>query len=402
MKKILVIAMAATLLAAFSIPASAVENEFGGYWRTRLISENDFAGTDTGSTTYVDTRTRLYYTAKFNENLKFVNKFEIDNFWGDNVGGDLGADGKGIFEIKNTYVDFSMANTNVKVGIHGETIARGFIFSEDFAGVTITQKMGNIVLPFMWVSVSDSALGDSADITYPDPNDPSITLGRSRDYLALSPVITVSDTLSVNPYFLYDKEQGTNTGAFYVGADVDAKIDAVSVWGSAIYQGGENNNIDNAGYLVAAGADAGIVHGQFFYGSGDDDATDTDNNAFIPPAGRSYYWSEIMGYGILDNDFSNNSPADGISNVMAVNVGTTLKPMDKLTLTGDVWYAQRVEDINVNGSMENSLGVEVDVVASYAIMDNLTLDVIAAYLFAGDATGTEDPMELGTQLSLSF
>jgi hypothetical protein len=39
-------------------------------------------------------------------------------------------------------------------------------------------------------------------------------------------------------------------------------------------------------------------------------------------------------------------------------------------------------------------------------MDNLNLDVVAAYLFAGDATtgGSNDanPVEIGTQLSLSF
>ena len=35
-------------------------------------------------------------------------------------------------------------------------------------------------------------------------------------------------------------------------------------------------------------------------------------------------------------------------------------------------------------------------------MDNLTADFIAAYLFAGDATGDDDVFEGGLQLSLKF
>jgi hypothetical protein len=36
------------------------------------------------------------------------------------------------------------------------------------------------------------------------------------------------------------------------------------------------------------------------------------------------------------------------------------------------------------------------------LLNNLQLDVVGAYLFAGKATGTKDPTEIGTQLSFSF
>ena len=56
---------------------------------------------------------------------------------------------------------------------------------------------------------------------------------------------------------------------------------------------------------------------------------------------------------------------------------------------------------------EDELGVEVDLRASYEIIEDLHLDLIAAYLFAGDATSLaggndEDPYEVGTRLSLRF
>jgi hypothetical protein len=394
----MVVSLAMLLVAALALPAAALENEFGGYWRTRAFSQVDIDGNDSGTLSAVDTRTRIYYTAKFDEKFKFVNKFEFDPIWGDRVAGDIGADGN-VFELKNSYVDFMVGAHNVKIGIQPGKIARGFIFDEDFSGVTATFKIGDISLPVIWARTSESDLDADFDPT----GATNSKLGTTRDYIAFNPVFKVSDTMNVNPYFVYDKEQGTDTGVFYLGADVNMKMDATKLWGTAIYQGGETGGDDNMAFLVAAGADAGLVHGQFFYASGDDDATDGDNNRFAGVAGRTYYWSEIMGYGLFGDttfagDLAANAPDTAISNVMALNAGVTVKPMDKLTLIGDVWYAMLAEEV----AGEDELGLEVDLRASYAILPNLKLDVVAAYLMAGDAIGDEDPMEFGTMLSLSF
>ncbi len=158
--------------------------------------------------------------------------------------------------------------------------------------------------------------------------------------------------------------------------------------------------------MLAAGGNINLgavdVHGQVFYATGQDDDED-DITAFTPPKGRSYYWAEIMGYGTFDWDVSANSPADGITNIMAAGIGASVKPMDKLKLGLDVWYAQLAED---NAAGDNDLGTEVDLSASYELVENLNLDLVAAYLFAGDATykGANDanPYELGAMLSLSF
>jgi hypothetical protein len=63
-----------------------------------------------------------------------------------------------------------------------------------------------------------------------------------------------------------------------------------------------------------------------------------------------------------------------------------------------------------NGSFtngEDDLGVEVDLVATYQLIEGMNLDIVGAYLFAGDAvseTGDndDDPYEVGMRLSLSF
>ncbi|WP_457576476.1 hypothetical protein [Desulfomarina sp.] len=384
MKKIIASAVGLALVSTVAVTtASAVENKFGGYWRTRVVSQSDFNSTRT-SFWRVDNRTRLYYTAKFNDDFKFVNKFEFNTNWGDETGGDIGSDGMGIWRVKHSYADFNLGPVNTKVGIFGSTIARGFIFDDDHSGLKLTGKFGNVTVPFLWVR----AEGEYTN-----------TSGRDNDIFAVIPSFKAGDSLKVTPYFVYQKVSGEETDNWYLGADVDLNMDAVSAWGSFIYNGGTNNDLDNKGFLVAAGASVSVVHGQAFYATGDDNAADGDNDAYMGVPGTSYYWAEIMGLGVFDMAASNGSPANVITNIMAVNVGVKIKPMDKLTLNADVWYAALAED-DANG--ETDLGTEVDLKVTYALMDNLNLDLVGAYLFAGDATGDDDPVEVGARLSLKF
>ncbi len=383
MKKIIASAVGLALVSTVAVTtASAVESKFGGYWRTRVFSQSDFNSTNT-SYWRVDNRTRLYYTAKFNDDFKFVNKFEFNTNWGDNTGGDIGSDGTGIWRIKHSYADFNLGPVNTKVGIFGSTIARGFIFDDDHSGLKLTGKFGNVTVPFLWIR----AEGEYTN-----------TSGRDNDIFAVTPSFKVGDALKVTPYFVYQTISNEETDNWYLGADVDLNMDAVSAWGSFIYEGGTLNDLDNKGFLVAAGASVSVVHGQVFYATGDDNATDGDNDAFNGVRGAIYYWAEIMGWGTFDNRISNGAPAS-ITNIMAANVGVKIKPMDKLTLNADVWYAALAED-DVNG--ETDLGTEVDLKVTYALMDNLNLDLVGAYLFAGDATGDDDPVEVGARLSLKF
>jgi hypothetical protein len=418
MKKIIASAVGLMLVGGIATTASAaLDNQFGGYWRTRFTFEDNFSGKDTESVTYVDQRTRLFYTAKFSDDFKFVNKFEFNSTWGDTTGvagtgagGDLGADGKGNFRIKNSYADFNVGPMfNAKVGIMGATVARGFILDDDASGMMLTGKFGNVSVIPVWLRLSDETMAtwDSAAAAKFD-----------QDVFGVLVPVKINDAMSVTPYFVYHTiNNGEDAGIkdsdnWYLGADVDAKFGSVSAWATGIYNGGDVNGVDNKAYLGAVGADAGIVHGQFFYASGDDGKDATENNAFVsapggnaanitlsPGTGSSYYWAEIMGLGIFDNRTSNGSVADDITNLWAGNVGVTVKPMDKLKITGDVWYASLAED-NAKGDTE--LGWEFDGVVSYNIYDNLTADAVFAYLLSGDVTGEEDVMEGGLRLSLKF
>lgn len=397
MKKIIASAIGLIIAGGAAGSAFAVENQFGGYWRTRFYAQDEMAQ-DGETASIIDNRTRLFYTAKFNDDFKFVNKFEFNTTWGDDNGGGIGADGTGIFRIKNSYADWNMGAVNVKLGIQGTAIARGFIFDDDFSGAIVTGNFGNVSLPVAYLAVEDEdATGE-----------------KDASMIAFMPSFKVSDSVSVTPYGLYyysdeytsssTADDGTVTTStdeevdiYYLGVDVDLTMDPASVWGTFIYNGGEIGDADVEAFLAAAGVDAGIVHGQAFYATGDDD--DADINNFVSAPGQSYYWAEIMGYGIFDNVASSSAPADQISDVAAFNAGVTVKPMDKLSVSGDVWYAMLAED---NAAGDDELGWEFDGKVTYSIMDNLSADFVLAYLVAGDATGDEDVVEGGVRVSLKF
>jgi len=65
MKKFAIISLAALLVVAFTLPAAAFENIFGGYWRTRAYTQQNYLGSEDpdtgneGNMSLVDTRTRL-------------------------------------------------------------------------------------------------------------------------------------------------------------------------------------------------------------------------------------------------------------------------------------------------------------------------------------------------------
>lgn len=404
MKKIIASAIGLAMVGGVTATAFAVENQFGGYWRTRAYFADQMQQDDTNSFIQ-DSRTRLYYTAKFNDDFKFVNKFEFNTAWGDNNGGDIGADGTKIWKIKNSYVDFTVNNVNTKIGIMGAAVGRGFLFDDDFSGILVTPQFGASSLTLGYMSLSNSDLDD--DAKYKDAD---------GGYFLVMTSIKPNDKLSITPYFLYASLDDVYTvdakteerklamaeiSEFFLGADFDLNLDSASLWATIIYDGGEYGDADVNAFLVAAGAEAGVAHGQAFYASGDDDETDGDVNSFLNAPGQSYYWAEIMGYGIFDNEYSKGAPGDAISNIAAFNAGVTLKPSDKLTFTGDVWYAFIPEESDATNN-ENDLGVEFDGVLTYKIFDNLSADFVLAYLVAGDATGDDDVFEGGVRVSLSF
>ena len=409
MKKLLTGLLAVGLVLALTLPAMAFDSEFGGFWRTRAYTQQNFTGNDAGTKDLqqVDTRTRLFYTAIFSDDFKFVNKFEINAAWGDTTGGNIGTDGTTIFRIKNSYGFFNFGPVNVMLGLQPRVINRGFLFDDDYAGAAVTYKGEGFSVPFIWLKAYEGGMGN-------DKNDNDV------DYYVLNPTFAIGKSaLKPTLAYMYSKDASSwpsTTGnkelkVYFVGLDADVNFDMGSAWFTGIYEGGDaellnGTSVDVKAYLLALGGTVNLgafdIHGRAFYATGDD-KTDKDAEAFFVPRGQSYYWSEIMGLGIFDNQASSNSCADKISNIMAANIGVGFKATDALKFTFDVWHAKLAED---DAKGNDTLGTEIDFRMTYALMKNLNLDLVAAYLFAGDATFTgtndKDAYEVGAMMSFSF
>ena len=244
MKKLLTGLLAVGLVLALTLPASAFDSEFGGYWRTRAYMQNDFTGSDTGAKDLqqVDTRTRLYYTAVFSEDFKFVNKFEWNVTWGDTVGGDIGTDGTGIFRIKNSYANFNLGSVNFLVGLQPRVLHRGFVMDDDFAGAVVTFKGEGFSIPLIWVKAYEGGTGNEA-------NDNDV------DYYAMKPTFTFGNTaLTPTLVYMYSKDASkwpTLSGnkevkVYFAGLDADLKFGGGSAWFTGIYEGGSAQLLSGA------------------------------------------------------------------------------------------------------------------------------------------------------------
>jgi len=468
MKKIAIVGLGLLLLVAFTLPAAAMEYQFGGYWRTRAYTNQNFTGYDrkddaikiddtkykTGNAmdiTWIDTRTRLYFTAVFNENLKFVNKFEMDTVWGDGSMPTVGADGTTIsgkgrnygaigadganFEIKNSYVDFNKGPVAGKVGVQGLTLGRGFLFDDDASAAILSFNGDGFSFPIIWIKAFDIDKIQKRDV----------------DFFAISPSFSASG-LTVNPFGMFMFSDNANgygpTKGFdklegwYGGLNLDGNFGPAAVWATGIYQGGSadlvtpmtdgTDSVDFKAWLAAAGFNVNFgpadFHGQGFYASGDDKAGDKDVEHFFVPTpygtGQYYAWSEILGEGVFDAQIPRLAngkltpgaqPGGGNGNTagfMAGNVGTTISPAKDLKISLDAWYISLVEDLDaltrIDGktTKEKEIGIEANVKVTYTLVPGLNIDLIGAYLFAGDALyqgdGAADPYEFGTRLSLSF
>ena len=88
-KKTVAIATAAGALAAISVPAMALENEFHGMYRAYGYVTNATSGgggfnlkEKSVTDKYIEQRARIQYIAKASDDLKLVTHFELDTKFG--------------------------------------------------------------------------------------------------------------------------------------------------------------------------------------------------------------------------------------------------------------------------------------------------------------------------------
>ncbi|MDD2733948.1 MAG: hypothetical protein PHF56_08395 [Desulfuromonadaceae bacterium] len=417
-KKTVAIAAAAGALAAVSVPAFALENEFHGMYRLRAMMSNYenagggalHAGTTADPTptlTVFEQRARLQYIAKTSADLKLVTHFEIDSSWGDTAystgrgaGGAQAADTVNL-ETKNVYLDFneSLTGANVKVGIQGVSDAyKGILVTDDMAGILATKKFGALTGTAGFFRLQDF---NGRPSTNPAP-----TGRKNLDLYLLDAKFAVSKDLTVGgSYYLVSRDDQFNAQNMHmIGANVAAKFNNITADGFLAYQTGDaimattKQDLSAFAAQAAIKADlgaAGTVRGNVLYTSGDNHAANSRKNDSwqcinsgdaLTTSSASYYDSKMMllmrNVVNMDTDkalimYTNNNNRG----LTLLTVGYDFKFNDKLAASANLGYGAASEKHGANSA---SIGTEVNAQVDYKLFSNLTASFQWAYVFLGD------------------
>ncbi|WP_224982034.1 porin [Geomonas agri] len=430
-KKLLVVAIATALTAASAGSALALENQFSGAFTTFFdVSNYNNTGVIANSpktANYFVERVRLGYTAKADDHVKLVTKFEFDyNNWGNSSyntssadgslatrggGGALGADTTNI-ETKHLYLDLNYPALNTKIGMMPYNDAfKGIVFDADMAGVLLSHDYSNASIAAGFFRFADS------NNTFTE------TLGRkTHDMFSLDGSYKVSKdlTLGAGYYFIKDNSETNGTPDLTVhtlGVNAAGNVGPVALSGFAVKQFGDlAANVDAKGYAFNLGAKmpagGGTARANFLYVSGGKDAfyVATGNGG---TEGGQFYDSEMTILGrdkwatTIDNaiiyDVNNNGEG-----VIMGTLGYDYNFTDKLSGAANVGFASIAKDGVVrparNSGESNYLGTEINAEAYYKLSANVTLGARAGYVILGDyfANGSDNPYDLKLIANYSF
>ena len=305
MKRFVKVTLIVALAALISVPALA-EYSATGFMRVKgeVQTWNFGAGRTAGlsadahSHPFVEQRIRIKNTFSNNEFAKAVFYIESDQTWGigctgvsanvcRNGGGNIGADRVNI-ELKNLYIWFKVPDTNhtFKVGIQGFKDPYKFIFIlNDVSGLVYNTKLNDVGLRLAWLKPVEGNrnFADDYDIYLADAN------------------FKAGDNLNVGLHLYYTNDDSTRTSGFTndiytAGITGNTKLGDVALNAFFVYQFGTQDaplgtDMDHAAYAGNIGAKAKLGPGSAFfealYVSGDDSATDTDINNWIPVTGTN-------------------------------------------------------------------------------------------------------------------
>lgn len=229
-----------------------------------------------------------------------------------------------------------------------------------------------------------------------------------------------------------------------IGLTADGKFGAISYMADAEFQFGDYSSngtttVDASGWAAKVGADYDLGVGKVgllvAYGSGDDNGnTDNSRDQFVNFLTDTTYDVIIPGYlsavpGTATYGWGNggtNNKNSGLSNLTIIQLKGSTKTVCPLTgkdlsILGTLSNIRLSEDMltyntatGVAGAAragEDSVGNEIDLIATWALTPGLNYKVEAAYLFVGDvyqtaATGNgadpDDLMFLRHSLDLKF
>jgi len=435
-KKTVAIAAAAGALAAISVPAMALENEFHGMYKFMGYESNFINGLNnttgagpTGLSTnprsgfVAEQRARIQYTAKANNDLKLVTHFELDSRFGGKTSylgttnsdpGSLDADTLSL-ETKNIFLDFNAAGTNFKVGIQPWTDAyQGVFLAADMSGVVATKKIGAATLQGGWFRIDDNSVT------------PTVVADLVSDLFILNGKFAINKDMTVGASF-YNNINKTGTtpagGAggkklYVVGADADITAGPVNVKPFVLVQSGDKSaTLDYKGYALGAvskiklGSNAINLSALVLSG----DTNTTEEKSFVTIATQQSYFNASNMWLLVRSSQAVNSSTSVLSNDMTV-AGRGLYGLfvgfegtaGKVFYNANLGYAQTAEK---QGVEKKQLGTEINAQVGYKLFDSMSVSAAAAYVVLGNGAdlvatygvaNADNPYLANVQLSYAF
>jgi hypothetical protein len=455
MKKKLIVAATAGALTLAAGQAFALENEFHGMMAVRAYNSNYLAGTagrlnidgDSNTTrNWVEQRTRLFYSAKANDNLKLVTGFEIDSAWGNSsyttgrgLGGALGSDATNL-ETKWAYLDFNdpFMGANFKVGIQGlNDNYKGLLVGAgaDAAGLLASKSFGAATATAGFFRLDDRNTGTAA------------AGKQTRDLLILDGNYAVSKDIKVGAsYYFLNNDNVASTGAVptgtlndytvhFLGTRASANVGIAEIDGFFVYEFGNaavnassrGNHINAfAGNLAAKiKAGPGNVKVNALYVSGNDQnnpAGRTSNNFISIDNTTSATFSENA-VGAMGNVWllSRNPKETTNEQAMVAESSNAGQGIVGGSVGYDITVGKVFGNANVGmlatakeqtGRESRYMGTEINAEVGYKLFDNMNVLARGAYVVLGDyykntstmtgAVGTTPANPYETQLVLSY
>ncbi|MBW4054239.1 MAG: porin [Proteobacteria bacterium] len=428
-KKTVAIVTAAGAMAAISVPAMALENEFHGMYRAFGFMTNAFSGAsgfnlaaDSATDKFIEQRARLMYIAKANDDLKLVTQFEIDTKFGGSSstkypigdGGGLDADRISL-ETKNVYLDFKIPLTPVRamVGIQPFNDAfQGTFGLFDATGAVFTGKTGDLTATYGYFTVGNS--NTSFDykatpngISDTGTNFPSNKGSQDLNVIDLKYAVNKNLTVGTSYYMLLDKVGTATVANNTVGLNAATKVGPVDLAASFGLQFGKSGvtTLTNTGTTAFGGsvvgkiaAGPGKIDVSALYLSGDKDASGYNHAWQSIGTGVNYFnaanmWLLVRNGAEINTATQIGGSSDitrgghGLMGVFAGYEGTA----GKMFYNANVGYARVAEK---QAASSSSIGTELNATVGYKLYDNMSASFTGAYAILGDGYGKENVMLL--------
>jgi len=444
-KKTVAIAAAVGALAAISVPAMALENEFHGMYTFMGYQTNFFDGTtysvanakavlrpDAKGGWFAEQRARVQYIAKANDNLKLVTHFELDSRFGGIASGYKGTTGNDsgnldadmlTLETKSVYLDFNdpLTGANVKVGMQpwADSYQSLFLLA-DMTGVIATKKFGPATASLGWFRFDDNTQAaaasgpgkQTADLLVVEGKyavNKDLTVGASYYNIQDDTVVVAAPATAVlfNTGVAAGVAVSAKATAFellhMVGVNADLNVGPANIKPFAAFQFGDKSATESLkGYLLGAVTKTqvgpGAVNFSAMYMSGDSNSA-TKGKAFaVVDRNTTYFnaanmWLLVRNAGavnsstsVLGNDMT--AGGRGLLGVFAGYEGT----MGKVFYNANVGYAQTAQA--QTATEKKALGTEINAQVGYKLYDNLSASAAVAYVKLGDALGSKTASDL--------